>query len=259
MSLYPVVPGAGDVLAGDGLMVAVRLEDVASPLRNGALPGAGSVSALVVGGTGRIRPGEPAVFCKVVAVAPAVVRRDGKVQAAGQPGLARDPRPAGAVAGGMGGPGGGRGGRRTGGAGSPVREGREGAAADQRFHDPGYRADDPHAGRGPAGGGHGAGRRPRDGAVGAAVAARVGAGARRLAERARPGTAGGTAGRRPGGLPPGARSQELAGGRRRPAHRVLTGRDPDPRPGHAREPARRSGRPAQATTRLRSRSSGRCR
>jgi hypothetical protein len=85
VSLYPVVPGAGDVFAEDGLMIAVRLEDVASPLRNGALPGAGGVSALVVGVTERIRSGEAAVFCKVVAVAPAVVRRDGKVRAAGSP------------------------------------------------------------------------------------------------------------------------------------------------------------------------------
>jgi len=83
--LYPVVPGAGDVFAEGGLMVAVRLEDVASPLRNGAVPAAGSESALVVGGTERIRSGEAAVFCKVVAVAPAVVRRDGRVQAAGSP------------------------------------------------------------------------------------------------------------------------------------------------------------------------------
>jgi Insertion element 4 transposase N-terminal len=85
VSLYPVVPGARDGFAGDGLMVAVRLEDVALPLRGGALSAAGSVSALVVGGTERIRSGEPAVFCKVVAVAPAVVRRDGRVQAAGSP------------------------------------------------------------------------------------------------------------------------------------------------------------------------------
>ncbi len=35
MSLYPVVPGADDVFAEDGLMVAVRLEDVVSPLRDG--------------------------------------------------------------------------------------------------------------------------------------------------------------------------------------------------------------------------------
>jgi hypothetical protein len=66
-------------------MVAIRLEDVASPLRNGAMPAAGRVSALVAGGTERIRSGEATVFCKVVAVAPAVVRRDGRVQAAGSP------------------------------------------------------------------------------------------------------------------------------------------------------------------------------
>ena len=85
MSLYPVVPGAGDVFAEDGLMVAVRLEDVASPLRDGRPLGPGRASALVVGGTERIRAGEVTVFCKVVAVASAVVRRDGRVQAAGSP------------------------------------------------------------------------------------------------------------------------------------------------------------------------------
>jgi hypothetical protein len=85
VSLYPVVPGAGDVFAEDGLMVAVRLEDVVSPLRDGRPLGPGGVSALVVGGTERIRAGEVTVFCKVVAVAPAVVRRDGRVQAAGSP------------------------------------------------------------------------------------------------------------------------------------------------------------------------------
>jgi hypothetical protein len=85
VSLYPVVPGAGDVFAEDGLMFAVRLEDVASPLRNGARPASGSESALVARGAERIRSGEPVVFCKVVAVAPAVVRRDGRIQAAGSP------------------------------------------------------------------------------------------------------------------------------------------------------------------------------
>ncbi|HJY73911.1 MAG TPA: transposase domain-containing protein [Streptosporangiaceae bacterium] len=85
MSLYPVVPGAGDGFAGDGLMVAFRLEDVASPLRDGRPLAPGSASALVIGGTERIRSGEVTVFCKVVAVAPAVVRRDGRVQAAGSP------------------------------------------------------------------------------------------------------------------------------------------------------------------------------
>ncbi len=85
MSLYPVVPVPGDGFAGTGVMIAVRLGDVASPLRGGALVGSGGASALVVGGTERIRSGDVTVFCKVVAVAPAVVRRDGKVQAAGSP------------------------------------------------------------------------------------------------------------------------------------------------------------------------------
>ena len=85
MSLYPVVPGTGDSFGGNGLMIAVRLEDVASPLRGGAPVAPGGGSALVVGGTSRIRSGEVMVFCKVVAVAPAVVRRDGKVQALGSP------------------------------------------------------------------------------------------------------------------------------------------------------------------------------
>jgi hypothetical protein len=66
-------------------MLAVRLEDVAPPLRSSAPLAPGSVSALVVGGTERIRSGEAVVFCKVVVVAPAVVRRDGRVQAAGSP------------------------------------------------------------------------------------------------------------------------------------------------------------------------------
>jgi hypothetical protein len=89
--LYPVVPRAaasftedGEV-PGGGLMVAFRLEDVASPLRNGRPLGDGDRSALVIGGTARIRTGEVTVFCKVVAVASARVRRDGRVQAQGSP------------------------------------------------------------------------------------------------------------------------------------------------------------------------------
>ena len=70
---------------GGGLTVAFRLEDVASPLRNGRPLGDGDRSALVIGGTARIRTGEVTVFCKVVAVAPARVRRDGRVQAQGSP------------------------------------------------------------------------------------------------------------------------------------------------------------------------------
>ncbi len=42
-------------------------------------------SALVVAGAGKIRTGDVVVFCKPVAVAPAVVRRDGRVQAQGHP------------------------------------------------------------------------------------------------------------------------------------------------------------------------------
>jgi len=66
-------------------MVAVQLEDLVSPLRNGRPLGEGDRSALAVGGTERIRTGDAVVFCKVVAVAPARVRRDGRVQAQGSP------------------------------------------------------------------------------------------------------------------------------------------------------------------------------
>src|SRR6267378_3345201 len=67
--------GADDrEVPGDGLMVAFRLADVGSPLRNGRRLAAGERSALVIGGTARIRTGEATVFCKVVAVAPARIR-----------------------------------------------------------------------------------------------------------------------------------------------------------------------------------------
>lgn len=85
MFLYPAVPGARDGFVGEGQMVAFRLEDAVSPLRDGRPLTAEDASALVIGGTERIRSGEVTVFCKVVAVAPAVVRRDGRVQAAGSP------------------------------------------------------------------------------------------------------------------------------------------------------------------------------
>ena len=42
MHVYPVPPGAASSIAeGGSLMVAVRLADVVSPLRNGRLPGGG--------------------------------------------------------------------------------------------------------------------------------------------------------------------------------------------------------------------------
>ncbi len=91
MSLYPVASlsasgeGAGEVPGGGALMVAVRLPDLVSPARNGRPLGGGDRSALAVAGTEQIRTGEQVVFLKVVAVAPAQVRRDGRVQAQGSP------------------------------------------------------------------------------------------------------------------------------------------------------------------------------
>ena len=92
MNVYPVplcaaslTADGGEVPGGGGLMVAVRLADVVPPLRNGRPLGEGDRSALVVGGTERIRTGDAVVFLKAVAVAPARVRRDGRVQAQGSP------------------------------------------------------------------------------------------------------------------------------------------------------------------------------
>jgi len=67
------------------MMVAVPLELLASPLKSGRDLGDGDRSALVIGGTGKIRTGGTVVFCKVVAVAEAQVRRDGQVRAKGSP------------------------------------------------------------------------------------------------------------------------------------------------------------------------------
>ena len=64
-------------------MVAVRVPDLVSP--TGRPLGEGDRSALVIAGTERIRSGDQVVFLKVVAVAPARVRRDGRVQAQGSP------------------------------------------------------------------------------------------------------------------------------------------------------------------------------
>jgi hypothetical protein len=92
MPFYPVtLPDVTPACAGDaapGLpwqagMVAVRVADVAWPAGPG-LRKSGR-SALVVAGAGKIRTGDVVVFCKPVAVAPAMVRRDGRVQAQGHP------------------------------------------------------------------------------------------------------------------------------------------------------------------------------
>src|SRR6266704_3409051 len=82
-SSYPVPAAAVPVPAG--MMVAVPLELVASPLKSGRDLGEAERSALVIGGTDRVRTGDCVVFCKVVAVTEAQVMRDGQVRAKGSP------------------------------------------------------------------------------------------------------------------------------------------------------------------------------
>jgi hypothetical protein len=82
-SSYPVVPHAVSVSAG--MIVAVPLELLASPLKSGRDLGDADRSALVVGGTARIRTGGAVAFLKLVAVADAQVSRDGQVRAKGSP------------------------------------------------------------------------------------------------------------------------------------------------------------------------------
>jgi hypothetical protein len=89
VKLYPVASfsasgaDAREVPGGGALMVAVRLRDLVSPA--GRPLGDGDRPALAIAGTERIRTGDQVVFLKVVAVAPARVRRDGRVQAQGSP------------------------------------------------------------------------------------------------------------------------------------------------------------------------------
>ena len=92
MPFYPVTPPdvtpacAGDAAPGlpwQAEMVAVRVADLARPAGRGL--GKSGRPALVVAGAGKIRTGDVVVFCKPVAVAPAMVRRDGRVQAQGHP------------------------------------------------------------------------------------------------------------------------------------------------------------------------------
>jgi hypothetical protein len=82
-SSYPVPSCAVPVSAG--MMIAVPLELAASPLGNGRDLGDADRSALVIGGTEKLRTGGAVVFCKVVAVAEAQVKRDGQVRAKGSP------------------------------------------------------------------------------------------------------------------------------------------------------------------------------
>ena len=72
---------AGLELLGQAGIVAVRVADLASPARQGL--GKDGRTALTAAGAGPVRTGDLVVFCKPVAVAAAVVRRDGRVQAAG--------------------------------------------------------------------------------------------------------------------------------------------------------------------------------
>lgn len=83
MSSCPVPDAAVPVSAG--MIVAVPAELLASPLRNGRDLGGADQSALVIGGTEKIRTGGTVVFLKAVAVAGAVVARDGQVRAEGRP------------------------------------------------------------------------------------------------------------------------------------------------------------------------------
>jgi hypothetical protein len=70
-------------LLGQAVVVAVRLADLSSPCGRGL--GKDGRTALAVAGAGRITAGDLVVWLKPVAVTRAVVRRDGRVQAAGHP------------------------------------------------------------------------------------------------------------------------------------------------------------------------------
>src|ERR1700758_4755391 len=92
MPFYPVMPpgatagcaeDAARGLLGQAGVVAVRVADLACPARQGL--GRDGRTALVAAGAGRIRSGDLVVWLKPVVVTRAVVRRDGRVQAAGHP------------------------------------------------------------------------------------------------------------------------------------------------------------------------------
>ena len=92
MFFYPVMPPdvtsdcaeeAALGLLGQAGVIAVRVADLAPPARRGL--GRDGRTALVAAGAGRIRSGDLVVWLKPVAVTRAVVRRDGRVQAAGHP------------------------------------------------------------------------------------------------------------------------------------------------------------------------------
>ena len=77
------VPGGWPSEAGGARVVAVRVADLRSPVRRPFREG--DRTALTAAGGQMICTGDVVVFLKPVAVAPAVVRRDGRVQAGGHP------------------------------------------------------------------------------------------------------------------------------------------------------------------------------
>jgi len=87
VSSRPAIPGVevpgGDQGAARAVMVAVPVSALVWPVRAGS--GGDGRSALLVAGTSPIATGEPVVWCTVAVTAPAVVRRDGRVQAQGRP------------------------------------------------------------------------------------------------------------------------------------------------------------------------------
>jgi hypothetical protein len=83
VSSYPVPSCAVPVSAG--MIIAVPADRLASPLKSGRDPRDADRSALVIGGTEKIRTGSRVLFCKIVAVAEAVVAREGQVRAEGRP------------------------------------------------------------------------------------------------------------------------------------------------------------------------------
>jgi hypothetical protein len=76
------IPGV-DQAAARAVLVALPVSALVWPVR--ADSGGDGRSALLVAGASPITAGEPVVWCRVVVTAPAVVRRDGRVQAAGRP------------------------------------------------------------------------------------------------------------------------------------------------------------------------------
>jgi hypothetical protein len=172
------------------MMIAVPLELLASPLKSGRNLGDADRSALVIGGTEKIRTGGAVGFCKVVAVAEAQVKRDGQVRAKGSPvhhatlGPLEDKAGPGAIA------------AIAGQAplGARFVKGERERLLARAFMIRVIAGDDADGGRAGRGRDRRAGRGPGPRPVGAAVAADVGPGGRGLAERARPGSPGRAAG-----------------------------------------------------------------